>query len=99
MIYNELTREEKIHIEEVYSVIADCLEVHYETDPRNIANIMEDGSIKICRILYSMLSYDTVILKLNPTFIPLDKGEFILKFEDDLTQRMVNRNIIRYLSI
>ena len=97
MNYNNLTHEEKMHIEEVYSVVADALNNNFKKYNSIIVKKEEDELI-VCNILASMIKYDTILQKIGIKVLPYDeKGLFIVHFNDTVTKNYFISDIIRYL--
>lgn len=100
MKYNELTHEEKIHIEEIYSVVAELLASRSQEmnlDKNNIAKIENDKLI-ICNILASMMKYDSILQKLNIIIEPYsDNGLYIVKCNDENTYKYIISDVMRYI--
>jgi len=100
MKYNELTHEEKIHIEGIYSVVTELLASRNEEmnlDKNNIAKI-ENNKLIICNILASMMKYDSILKKLNITIEPYsDNGLYIVKCDDENTYKHIISDVMRYI--
>lgn len=100
MNYNDLTHEEKIHVEEVYSEVADLLVLRKRSmglNSNNIAKIDNDNLI-VCNILASMIKYDSVLQKLNIKVTPYHISGLYKVYSDnkDNMRRFIS-DIMRYL--
>lgn len=100
MKYNELTHEEKIHIEEIYSIVTELLVSRNEEinlSKNNIARIENDKLI-ICNILASMMKYDSILQKLDITIEPYsDNGLYIVNCNNEETYKFIISDIMRYV--
>lgn len=100
MEYIKLTRTEKIHIEEVYSVVAELLTSRAEEsqlDSNNIARVDNNGLI-VCNILASMIEYDSILQKLGIKVIPYSGvGLYKVYCDNENNLKHFTSDIMRYI--
>ena len=100
MNYSDLTHEEKIHTEEVYSNVADLLVLRKTSMGLNSNNIakIENGDLIVCNVLASMIKYDSILQKLNIKVIPYHISGLYKVYSDNKdNMRHFISDIMRYI--